>query len=111
MLDAALRSGAASQPCIFEIFARRLPSGRRYGVVAGTGRFLDALEHFRFDDEQLRWLNKNNVVDAATLSWLADYQFSGDIDGYSEGEVYFPGSPILVVTSTFAEAVLLETLA
>ena len=111
MLDAALRSGAASRRCVFEVFARRLPPGRRYGVVAGTGRFLDALERFRFEDEQLRWLSKNNVVDAATLSWLADYQFAGDIDGYPEGEVYFPGSPILVVTSTFAEAVVLETLA
>ncbi|MEO8527999.1 MAG: nicotinate phosphoribosyltransferase, partial [Pseudolysinimonas sp.] len=37
--------------------------------------------------------------------------FAGSISGYREGEVYFPGSPLLVVEGTFAEAVMLETLA
>ncbi|MGZ5405703.1 MAG: nicotinate phosphoribosyltransferase, partial [Nocardioides sp.] len=36
-------------------------------------------------------------------------RFAGDIWGYAEGEIYFPYSPLLVVESTFAEAVLLET--
>jgi nicotinate phosphoribosyltransferase len=49
-------------------------------------------------------------VDDATLAYLASYRFSGDIDGYREGDLFFPGSPILTVESTFAEAVLLETL-
>jgi len=111
MLEAALRSGAGQRTCVFEVFSRRLTGGRRYGVVAGTGRFLDALEHFRFDDEALGWLSDNHVVDDPTLAWLAQYRFSGDIDGYAEGEPFFPGSPILTVQSTFAEAVLLETLA
>ena len=47
MLQAALHSGAASRRAVFEVFARHLPHGRRYGVVAGTGRLLDALERFR----------------------------------------------------------------
>ena len=48
MVEAALRSGAASRRCVFEVFARRLPEGRRYGVVAGTGRLVEAIEAFRF---------------------------------------------------------------
>jgi nicotinate phosphoribosyltransferase len=111
MLEAALRSGAGNRACVFEVFSRRLTGGRRYGVVAGTGRFLDALENFRFDDEALGWLSRERIVDEQTISWLAAYRFSGDIDGYAEGEPFFPGSPILTVQSTFAEAVLLETLA
>ena len=43
------------------------------------------------------------------MDWLADYRFSGDIWGYPEGEVYFPGSPLLRVEGSFAECVLLET--
>ena len=110
MVEAALRSGAAQRRCVFEVFARRLPSWRRYGVLAGTGRLLDALTDFRFDDERLAALERGKVVDAATLRWLAGYSFSGDIWGYGEGECYLPGSPVLVVEGTFAEAVLLETL-
>ncbi|MCL6538041.1 MAG: nicotinate phosphoribosyltransferase [Acidothermus sp.] len=110
MVQAALRSGAAHRRSIFEVFARRLPKGRRYGVVAGTGRLVEALQHFRFTEAELRWLRDEQVVDAATIEWLANFRFSGHIDGYAEGDVYFPGSPILVVEATFAEAVLLETL-
>ncbi|SFF63707.1 nicotinate phosphoribosyltransferase [Actinacidiphila alni] len=109
MLRAALRSGAAERRSVFEAFTRRLPEGRRYGVVAGTGRVLDAVANFRFDAPVLEFLEREDVVDAATLDWLADYRFTGDIWGYPEGEVYFPGSPILRVEGSFAEAVLLET--
>lgn len=108
MLEAALRSGAASRRCVFEVFARRLPDGRRYGVVAGTGRLLDAIERFRFADDELEHLR--DVVDGPTLAFLADYRFDGDIWGYAEGECYFPGSPVLVVESDFAHGVVLETL-
>jgi len=109
MLQAALRSGAASRRAVFEVFARHLPHGRRYGVVAGTGRLLDALERFRFGPDELSFLRDNQIVDEATLQYLSSYRFSGNIWGYAEGDVYFPGSPILVVEGTFAECVLLET--
>jgi nicotinate phosphoribosyltransferase len=109
MLQAALRSGTAHRRAVFELFGRRLPEGRRFGVVAGTGRALDAIERFRFHDEVIATLQEGHVVDEPTLEWLSQYRFSGDIWGYAEGEVYFPGSPLLVVESTFAEAILLET--
>ncbi len=111
MLTGALRSGTASRRAVFEVFARRLPEGRRYGVVAGTGRFLDALADFRFDDDSLAHLERTGVVDSTTCRWLSDYRFSGSVWGYGEGECFFPGSPLLVVEGTFAEAVLVETLA
>ncbi|RKR74702.1 nicotinate phosphoribosyltransferase [Frondihabitans australicus] len=111
MLEAGLRDGTALRDSVFEVFTRRLPPGRRYGIVAGTGRFLDELRRFRFGEQELEWLASERVVDSATIDWLADYRFSGDIWGYREGEAFFPNSPILVVESSFAEAVLLETLA
>jgi nicotinate phosphoribosyltransferase len=110
MLQAALHAGTADRRCVFEVFTRHLPTGRRYGVVAGTGRLFDALADFRFDDAVLAALSRDRVVDDDTLRWLSDHRFRGDIDGYREGEVFFPGSPVLVVRGTFAEAVLLETL-
>lgn len=107
MVQAARQAGTADRRAVFELFPRRLPEGRRYGVVAGVGRALDALEAFRFDAAALASLE--GVVDPDTLEWLGSYRFSGDIWGYAEGEAYFPYSPLLVVEGTFAEAVLLET--
>ena len=111
MLQASLRHGSAGRRAVFEVFSRQLPAGRRYGVVAGTGRLLDAIEQFRFDDEQVDWMLGEGIVDTDTAQWLSAYRFTGDIWGYAEGEVYFGGSPVLVVEAPFGEAVLLETLA
>ena len=71
MLQAALRAGTASRRSVFEVFTRRLPHGRRYGVFAGVGRVLEGLEQFRFTDEQLRFLRDTGVVDAATVDPVA----------------------------------------
>jgi nicotinate phosphoribosyltransferase len=110
MVDAALRSGAADRRCVFEVFARSLPGRRRYGIVAGLGRLLEVVPSFTFDDESLDFLTDRKVIGAATREWLAGYRFNGSIDAYAEGEVYFPGSPVLAVEGSFAECVVLETL-
>jgi nicotinate phosphoribosyltransferase len=109
MLSAALRGGTAHRRCTFELFARKLPGGRRYGVVAGTGRFLEALSDFRFDDAAAESLA--DFLDRDELAYLRDFRFTGDVDGYAEGELYFPDSPVLSVHGSFAECVILETLA
>jgi nicotinate phosphoribosyltransferase len=111
MVDAALRDGRALRRSVFELFARRLPTGRRFGVVAGTGRLLELVRDFRFGPSELAWLKREKVVSGDTLDWLEAFRFSGRIRGYREGELYFPGSPLLVVEGTFAEAVILETIA
>ncbi|WP_313512214.1 nicotinate phosphoribosyltransferase [Corynebacterium variabile] len=106
MLQAALADGTADRRCAFEVFTRRLPNERRYGVVAGTARVIDAVKSFRFTTEQLDGLP---FLDGRTRTYLENYRFSGQIDGYREGELYFPNSPILTVRGTFAECVVLET--
>ncbi|MGH9056197.1 MAG: nicotinate phosphoribosyltransferase, partial [Acidimicrobiales bacterium] len=94
----------------FEVFTRGLPPRRRYGVFAGLGRFLDALDTFRFGPAEIAWLESREIVSDSTLDWLEGFRFGGDIDAYAEGDLYAPGSPVLTVESTFGEAVLLETL-
>lgn len=110
MLDAAIRSGVASRRAVFEMFARALPPGRRYGVVAGVGRALEAIAAFRFDETVLEFLLGDGVIDDETASWLSGWRFTGTLDAYREGECFFPGSPVLTVESDFGSAVILETL-
>jgi nicotinate phosphoribosyltransferase len=110
MLDASLRDGTAQRPSVFEVFTRRLPPGRRYGVVAGLGRLIDSLARFHFDEDVLRWLDEEHIVTADTLRWLERFRFTGDIHAYREGEVHVDGSPVLTVVAPFAEALVIETL-
>lgn len=109
-LQGALHSNIAHRRSVFEVFARRLPAGRKYGVCCGLGRVLEALAAFRFTDRHLRWLEVNGIADSRTRAVLRDQVFTGDLWAYPEGELYFPGSPVLRVEAPFSEGILLETL-
>lgn len=109
MLQAALSNGTAHKKAVFEIFARKLPAGRNYGVIAGTARAIKAVQDFRFTETQINFLRDNKIVNEETLTYLKNYKFNGTIEGYREGDLYFPYSPIITVIGTFGDAVLLET--
>ncbi len=110
MMDASLQAGTGDIRVTFEVFSRTLPPTRRFGVVAGIGRVLEALERFQFSSDQIDWLHKEKIVSDLALDFLKEFRFSGDIHGYNEGECYFAGSPLLTVEGTFVECTLLETL-
>jgi len=111
MVAASLKSGIARRRAVFEVFARQLPEGRAYGVMAGTDRIADAVERFRFDADTVGHLRASGVVtDEAAADWLMRYRFSGDITGYPDGELFFAYSPVLTVEGGFAECIVLETL-
>ena len=110
MLSSWLRDGTASHRAVFECFARRLPAGRRYGVIAGLGRLLPLIADFRFDDDDIAYLRECGAITDAAAAYLADFRFTGGIEAYQEGDLYFPGSPILTVSGTLGECCLLETL-
>lgn len=104
------KQGLTDRKAVFEVFARRLPEGRRYGVVSGTNRLLEAIQEFRFTPEQISYLKENTNFSQDFLEYLSNYSFNGEIIGYQEGDVYFPYSPILTVKGTFIDSVLLETI-
>lgn len=109
MLQSALTDGLAHKPAVFELFGRKIPQGRKYGVVGGIGRAIEAVKNFTFTDAQIAFLRAHNIVNEETLTYLSNYRFTGTIYAYREGELYFPHSPIMRVEGTFGECVLLET--
>src|SRR5256885_17076534 len=103
MLQAALADGTAERRSVFELFARRLPDGRRYGVVAGVNRLLDALERFRFDEQTIAFLADRGVVDQATRDWLGGDRVSAANPAHPPAGNFFPRSPVLLVGSAFPQ--------
>lgn len=110
MLSSWIADGKVNDRAVFECFGRRLPKGRRYGVVAGLGRLLPLIRDFQFDVEEIEYLSEVGAITPACATYLIDFRFTGDIDAYREGDLYFPNSPILTVAGTLGECVLLETL-
>lgn len=109
MLNAALGDGTASRRAVFEVFARFLPDRRRFGVVGGTERAIDAIDGFRFSESQASWLVDEGIVDPKHRDYLLAFHFTGTVLGYDEGEFYLPYSPLLRVEGTFGDGVVLET--
>lgn len=108
MLDAALASGVAGRRAVFEVFARRLPPGRRFGIVAGQGRLPGLLGELSYDAAEIEALR--DVVGPQTREWLTGRRLGVTISAYPEGSTYVPGSPVLTVDGCFGEGLLLETL-
>ena len=111
MLSALIQAGRADNPATFELFARRLPPGRRFGLLAGMGRLLDSLEHFTFGPDELTFLRETGAITPEAEAYLTDWRFAGEIDAYPEGECYWPHSPVVTVHGRLGDAILLETLA
>lgn len=110
MLQSFIKDGTVNKRAVFEVFTRKLPQGRRYGVFAGLGRLLPMIQEFTFSTEELTFLTDMGVINSETRNWLSDFRFTGSIEGYREGEIFFPNSPLLTVTGTLGECVILETL-
>jgi len=107
MLDAALASGLAERRAVFEVFARRLPPGRRFGVVAGQGRLAALLPQVCYGEDDLATLD---FLRPEARRWLDGRTLTAQVSAYAEGQTYVPGSPVLTVEGCFGEALLLETL-
>lgn len=110
MLTSFIESGRVNDEAVFEVFTRRLPAGRRFGVFAGLGRLLPMIKDFRFSGETLSWLREEGAINLDTWEYLSGFEFKGQIDAYAEGDIFFPQSPVLTVRGTLGECILLETL-
>lgn len=110
MLSSFIEDGTVNNRAVFEAFGRKLPAGRRYGVVAGLGRLIDLIENFTFNPAEVDYLLLSGAITPKTADYLRDFRFTGDIDAYREGDIYFPNSPVLTVSGALGECVILETL-
>ncbi|WP_287371624.1 nicotinate phosphoribosyltransferase [Oceanithermus sp.] len=108
MADSYLRRGR-NEPAVFDLFVRPPVPGRRFLVAAGVEVALDYLERLRFGEEDLAYLRSLGVFSEAFLDYLAGFRFTGEVWAVREGELVFPGEPILYVRAPRIEAQIVET--
>ena len=96
----------------FDLSLRELPEGCGHVVVAGVQEAIDEVLRTRISDEDIAWLQAQEVFRDASSAWwesLRHFRFSGDVDGMLDGSIAFGGEPILRVSAPLPQAVLLET--
>jgi nicotinate phosphoribosyltransferase len=96
-------------PATFELFVRSLPDSRRFLVACGLEPALDHLDALTPTPAELDWLAGTGRFGPELLDRLARLRFTGDVWAVPEGELVFPGEPLLRVTAPMVEASLVET--
>jgi nicotinate phosphoribosyltransferase len=100
---------AMNAPASFSLFVRSLPPDWGFFLFAGIDGVLEAIESFRYPPATLDYLRSTGLFSRAFVDSLASYRFSGDVHALTEGEIFFPGEPLIEVTAPVIEAQLIET--
>ncbi|MHA1214667.1 MAG: nicotinate phosphoribosyltransferase [Candidatus Hodarchaeales archaeon] len=93
----------------FDLFFRSNPFNGGYTVACGIPLALEYLENFKFEEEEIEYLNSQNIFTDEFLQFLSKLTFNGSVEGVPEGTLVFPYVPILKVTAPIIEAQLVET--
>lgn len=102
-------SGKEAMPSCFNFFYRKNPFNGGYALFAGLDDFLEALENFRFGEEECIFLASLGF-DRKFIEYLKSFRFKGNIYSVPEGEVIFPNEPVVRVEGTVSECQLIESL-
>ena len=108
MMNGYFEDGTHQNEAVFDMFFRYKPE-LNYAIFAGLEQALDYIENLRFEQEDIEYLRSLGAFDEKFLDYLKDFRFTGDVYSAVEGEVVFPGEPILIVKAPLAQAQLLET--
>ena len=103
------KKGEAEQPAVFDYFFRKLPFEGGFAVFAGLETLLDILEDFHFTEKDIDFLKSQNF-DSDYLEYLKKFRFRGKIYSVLEGDLVFPGAPVVRVDANIIEAQIMETI-
>ncbi len=102
------KNGKHEETVTFDLFFRRREL-ITYSIAAGLEQAMDYLLHWRFEEADIEYLRGLHLFDEEFLSYLRTMRFTGDVYAVREGEIVFPGEPILTVKAPLIQAQFAET--
>jgi nicotinate phosphoribosyltransferase len=108
-MAAAYQAGGLDHEATFELFVRSLPAQRRFLLAAGLDDALNGLESWRFDADDIAYLDGLGLFPPGFVDRLTALRFTGEVWAVPEGEAVFAGEPLVRVTAPLVEAQLVET--
>jgi nicotinate phosphoribosyltransferase len=101
--------GMEQQRAIFNMFFRQAPDNNNWAVVSGISEVLEMVQGLGNKDTAFfeKFLPGDNY--AKFREFISKLKFTGDIYAMREGEIVFPGEPVIIVDAPLIEAQVLET--
>jgi nicotinate phosphoribosyltransferase len=93
----------------FDLYTRKNPFGGGFMLVAGLEPALDYLRAFKYTWQDREYLRRIKGYEPAFLEYLRTLRFTGEIQAIPEGEIAFPNEPLLRITASFPEALIIES--
>ncbi|MDD4654999.1 MAG: nicotinate phosphoribosyltransferase [Bacteroidales bacterium] len=102
-------TGLDKVPAIFNMFYRKAPDNNNWAVVSGINEVLEMVRGF--GSKPVSFFKKflPEPQYAPFCDFLASMRFTGDIYAMDEGQIAFPGQPVITVRAPLLEAQVLET--
>ena len=108
MAQAMFNDNTHNRTETYEMFIRKSPFEGSYLATAGLGEVLKWLDGWKFDDNQIEYLKKQNMFSDDFLDMLHNSKLEINMSAFREGEIVFPNEPIVSVTGPAWQAVMVE---
>ena len=109
MMYGYYKHGMQDKQVVFDLFFRKSAGQSVYGIVAGLEQIIEYIENLHFAEEDIAYLRTLNLFDEEFFSILKNIKFTGEIYAMKEGEIAFPGEPLIRVKAPIIQAQLIET--
>jgi len=109
MMYGYYKHGMQDKEVVFDLFFRKSAGQSVYGIAAGLEQIISYIENLHFADEDIEYLRTLNLFDEEFFTLLKGIKFTGEIYAMQEGEIAFPGEPLLRVKAPILQAQLIET--
>ena len=109
MANGYFNSNKRNQVVYFDLYFRSIPDRGGYALFAGLETIIDYIDNLKFTEEDIAYLRSKNTFSEPFLTYLKEFQFTGDLYAFKEGSVMFANEPIITVKAPIIEAQILET--
>jgi nicotinate phosphoribosyltransferase len=109
------KTGSVDKEAVFHLTFRRNPFEGGFAIACGLARAVEMIRRFRFDREDIAYLDGleghdgKRLFEPAFLDALARMELVVDVDAAPEGTVLFPHEPLVRVRGPILQCQLLET--
>ncbi len=110
MANGYFNNGMKDTIAYFDMFFRKVPDDGGYAIMAGVEQLVEYLKDLRFTDEDITYLEGRGCFSRGFLDYLKNFRFECDVWAIPEGEIIFPGEPIVTVRGPIIQAQFIETM-
>lgn len=110
MANGYLNCGMADTIAYFDMFFRKIPDKGGYAIMAGVEQMVEYLKNLSFSEKDIAYLRSKNCFCEEFLEYLRNFKFQCDVWAIPEGEIIFPGEPIVTVRGPVMQAQFVETM-